>query len=185
MLCFFFFTDTATTEIYTLSLHDALPILCHAYDFVRTPIIAATPDLTLVYANEVAVEAITGVEADLQEQFGVGADDVLGASIHRFHRNPAKIEAILNNPKALPRQATFTFGSTTLETNISRIDGAGGELLGYVVGFSDVSESQRLAEAAMKAQNIVENAPTNIMMANRDLVIEYMNPAMVKSLEHI
>ena len=24
---FFFFNDTATTEIYTLSLHDALPIL--------------------------------------------------------------------------------------------------------------------------------------------------------------
>src|SRR2546422_1940379 len=30
-LFFFFFNDTATTEIYTLSLHDALPIwfLCH------------------------------------------------------------------------------------------------------------------------------------------------------------
>src|SRR3712207_8864797 len=27
MLYFFFFNDTATTEIYTLSLHDALPIL--------------------------------------------------------------------------------------------------------------------------------------------------------------
>src|SRR2546427_5825946 len=27
MSCFFFFNDTATTEIYTLSLHDALPIL--------------------------------------------------------------------------------------------------------------------------------------------------------------
>ena len=26
VLCFFFFNDTATTEIYTLSLHDALPI---------------------------------------------------------------------------------------------------------------------------------------------------------------
>src|ERR1041385_9414391 len=26
----FFFNDTATTEIYTLSLHDALPILPHA-----------------------------------------------------------------------------------------------------------------------------------------------------------
>src|SRR6266498_4790137 len=26
MRCFFFFNDTATTEIYTLSLHDALPI---------------------------------------------------------------------------------------------------------------------------------------------------------------
>src|SRR5690349_24332188 len=27
---FFFFNDTATTEIYTLSLHDALPIYRHA-----------------------------------------------------------------------------------------------------------------------------------------------------------
>src|SRR2546425_5340513 len=26
LMCFFFFNDTATTEIYTLSLHDALPI---------------------------------------------------------------------------------------------------------------------------------------------------------------
>src|SRR2546427_3286891 len=29
MRLFFFFNDTATTEIYTLSLHDALPILGH------------------------------------------------------------------------------------------------------------------------------------------------------------
>src|SRR5256885_15257971 len=28
---FFFFNDTATTEIYTLSLHDALPICTNAY----------------------------------------------------------------------------------------------------------------------------------------------------------
>src|SRR3712207_9179431 len=28
---FFFFNDTATTEIYTLSLHDALPILAQAF----------------------------------------------------------------------------------------------------------------------------------------------------------
>src|SRR3712207_9097557 len=28
ILLYFFFNDTATTEIYTLSLHDALPICC-------------------------------------------------------------------------------------------------------------------------------------------------------------
>src|SRR2546430_6476863 len=33
MLFFFFFNDTATTEIYTLSLHDALPILPGAGSF--------------------------------------------------------------------------------------------------------------------------------------------------------
>src|SRR2546426_6305028 len=32
---FFFFNDTATTEIYTLSLHDALPIWIHLVDMDR------------------------------------------------------------------------------------------------------------------------------------------------------
>src|SRR3712207_8017916 len=33
---FFFFNDTATTEIYTLSLHDALPIFhCHPFHLLH------------------------------------------------------------------------------------------------------------------------------------------------------
>src|SRR2546422_5870838 len=32
MSFFFFFNDTATTEIYTLSLHDALPISAYGWD---------------------------------------------------------------------------------------------------------------------------------------------------------
>src|SRR6266496_5750202 len=36
---FFFFNDTATTEIYTLSLHDALPI----YSWVRVAYLADVP----------------------------------------------------------------------------------------------------------------------------------------------
>src|SRR5438270_12936285 len=36
ILFFFFFNDTATTEIYTLSLHDALPIcVCYRQQFIR------------------------------------------------------------------------------------------------------------------------------------------------------
>src|SRR4029434_11356518 len=33
---FFFFNDTATTEIYTLSLHDALPIYTHTHTWPHT-----------------------------------------------------------------------------------------------------------------------------------------------------
>ena len=36
----FFFNDTATTEIYTLSLHDALPILLiDLFDFTLSPLV--------------------------------------------------------------------------------------------------------------------------------------------------
>src|SRR3712207_6940769 len=37
MLFFFFFNDTATTEIYTLSLHDALPICARARSASASP----------------------------------------------------------------------------------------------------------------------------------------------------
>src|SRR5260221_5275414 len=37
MLSFFFFNDTATTEIYTLSLHDALPIFRSQYQIQSDP----------------------------------------------------------------------------------------------------------------------------------------------------
>src|SRR2546430_13628842 len=43
---FFFFNDTATTEIYTLSLHDALPILVklqELFGLADTPRINGTP----------------------------------------------------------------------------------------------------------------------------------------------
>src|SRR2546422_7009987 len=38
LLCLFFFNDTATTEIYTLSLHDALPIfiICYVLTYAIT-----------------------------------------------------------------------------------------------------------------------------------------------------
>src|SRR3712207_9529778 len=48
LLYFFFFNDTATTEIYTLSLHDALPICARrfrALPFLRACFSSATPPL--------------------------------------------------------------------------------------------------------------------------------------------
>src|SRR5260370_21492827 len=35
---FFFFNDTATTEIYTLSLHDALPISARGGELIERPV---------------------------------------------------------------------------------------------------------------------------------------------------
>src|SRR2546430_13299167 len=43
ILIFFFFNDTATTEIYTLSLHDALPISVSSYACVKAPSLVLYP----------------------------------------------------------------------------------------------------------------------------------------------
>ncbi|MBT3271459.1 PAS domain-containing protein [Candidatus Poribacteria bacterium] len=154
-------------------------------DHIRTPIMVANTDFHLVYANPMARDTLRRLEPDIQSAFGVGVDEIIGGSIHRFHRDPARIEAILRNPAALPRDATFSFGTTMLETSINRITGPQSELLGYIVSWADVSERARVQTEMSKAQSIVENAPSNIMMADLDLNIVYINPAMERSLELI
>src|SRR2546426_5775430 len=62
LLVFFFFNDTATTEIYTLSLHDALPIslaYCGLADALalRTEYDNASPSVMLPKAKEAALRA--------------------------------------------------------------------------------------------------------------------------------
>src|SRR2546430_10575034 len=52
VLFVFFFNDTATTEIYTLSLHDALPILGDAVRGERLDLLASAPEHERVAALE-------------------------------------------------------------------------------------------------------------------------------------
>src|SRR3712207_9027518 len=65
MRYFFFFNDTATTEIYTLSLHDALPISAAALHVVVAGV--AVEDVVVHAAEDLvgAVAAADGVVAVL------------------------------------------------------------------------------------------------------------------------
>src|SRR2546425_11450632 len=52
-LIFFFFNDTATTEIYTLSLHDALPIFAAGAVADDSEAPTVDPDLLAVLGDQV------------------------------------------------------------------------------------------------------------------------------------
>src|SRR3712207_9519421 len=65
---FFFFNDTATTEIYTLSLHDALPIYV-------APDAAHEPDVGVGVHEHLHVAAVAHARVREQED-AVGHDDV-------------------------------------------------------------------------------------------------------------
>src|SRR3712207_9565420 len=60
-MLFFFFNDTATTEIYTLSLHDALPIFNDKFEGKRSKLI--TDDLerkyNLIPSSKVGEKGVT------------------------------------------------------------------------------------------------------------------------------
>src|SRR5437588_7730585 len=88
----FFFNDTATTEIYTLSLHDALPILAHfaaIYDRVDQPErLGVCLDTAHFFAAGYDIRTPKGWDAAIAE-----VDSAIGLKqILAFHLNDSKAD---------------------------------------------------------------------------------------------
>jgi predicted nucleic acid-binding Zn-ribbon protein len=114
-------------------------------DAAQANLFVADPQLNLVYMNPKAATTLRALGGEVQRAFGVGFAQVLGGSIHRFHKNPQRVERILRTPGQLPHHATFTFGAVTLDAHINRVTGPDGAVVGYVVAWEDISE-RRVAE---------------------------------------
>ena len=162
-----------------LQSNDALKA---ALQDVRANVMVANADFEIVFVNDRSVATLKQIEPEVQKVFGVQVADMLGGSIHRFHRDPGRIEAILRNPAALPHEAEFAFGNVTLKTSINAVRGKGGTVLGYVVNWDDVSERKRLDAEMARVNSMMENLPINVMFADRDLRIQYLNPASARTL---
>src|SRR5258707_4877797 len=78
MLSFFFFNDTATTEIYTLSLHDALPI------YER----GERPDAVGVRVEVLDVEAVVA-----EPRAAVGDRALVGEVVARSEEHTSELQS--------------------------------------------------------------------------------------------
>jgi methyl-accepting chemotaxis protein len=134
-----------------------------AFGSLQANVFIADPKLNLIYMNGRALETLRGLEGELRKAFGIGVDDIVGGSIHRFHRDPRMVERILRNPAALPHQTEFKFGAVTLATRINGIFGPAEEVLGYIVSWENITswqdEQARLSstlDAINKSQTVIE-----------------------------
>ena len=140
-----------------------LKMAAAALDNVRANILVADLDLEIIYVNECAKQTLSSIANEIREVFDIEVDDIQGSSIHTFLEDTRRVEKLLANPKALPHQAEFTFGSITLEARINSLQGAADKVLGYVVAWEDVTDRQRLQldyagqiAAIQRSQAVVE-----------------------------
>ncbi|HKS99203.1 MAG TPA: methyl-accepting chemotaxis protein [Rugosimonospora sp.] len=118
-------------------------------DAVQANVFVADPRLNLVYMNPKAAATLQGIGGDIQKAFGVGFAQILGGSIHRFHKDPQRVERILRAPGQLPHDAAFTFGAVTLDTHINQITAPDGSVAGYVVAWEDISAKKISEQKAL------------------------------------
>src|SRR5215471_1816585 len=77
---------------------DSLDFVRSSLDSVQTNIFVADTRFTIIYANERALDTLRRIEDEIRKSFGVAVDDIVGGSIHRFHKDKRSVERILRNP---------------------------------------------------------------------------------------
>jgi hypothetical protein len=118
----------------------------------------ADAHLNLIFMNRLARESLGRLAGPLRAAFGLTPDQVLGAPIHRFHNDPSRVDAILANPSAMPREAEFPFGGRIIKTMINAIVTRAGERTGFVVLWEDVTDraaDYAAFDAAMDTLNTI------------------------------
>ncbi len=148
---------------------------------VQANIFIADTSLTLIYANECALETMRTIAHDVREAFDVEVDEIVGASIHRFHRDKRRVERILRNASSLPHQAEFNFGNVTLQAKINRITDSTGTTLGYIVNWENVSKWKEeqaqlnaMLDAISKSQAVVELELDGTILTANDNFLQVM-----------
>ncbi|HHM04617.1 MAG TPA: PAS domain-containing protein, partial [Gammaproteobacteria bacterium] len=147
-------------------------------DGAMTAMMMIDRDLNVTYVNEATRELLKTHEATLREAFpGFRADQVVGACIDMFHKDPAHQRKLLGDPKNLPYSTDIQVGPLTFAINVTAQMDPQGNYIGATLEWSDVTEKRADEERVARLQTAVDGAMTAMMMIDRDLKITYVNQA--------
>ncbi|WP_420426245.1 methyl-accepting chemotaxis protein [Algiphilus sp.] len=168
----------------------------HALENVTTNVMIADNDRRIVYMNPAVREMLTQAEADIQKEIpSFKVDGLMHASIDRFHKHPEHQERMLAALQSTHR-TEIKLGGRTFGLIASPIFEKDGTRAGTVVEWQDrtaelqlqqeVEERARkekaIAEENLRIRNALGSVTTNVMIADNDRRIIYMNPSVVEML---
>ena len=144
-------------------------------------ILQADVGLVIRYMNPASLRTLQKLEHLLPCK----AEDIVGQSIDIFHKKPEFQRKILADPKNLPHRTNIQLGSETLDLLVSPIYDANKNYLGPMLTWEVITEKRRLEQETARVQSMMENLSINVMYADKDLVLRYVNPASMKQLQSL
>jgi methyl-accepting chemotaxis protein len=166
---------------------DAADVFKVALENVSTNVLMCDRNYTITYANQTSVRKLRELEGEIRKAMpGFSVDAVLGANIDQFHKMPDRQRRILDNPANLPHRADIQIGPLTLSLTVNAITSEGGEYLGNIVEWEDVTEKRKLDRERTILTVALESAGTNIMIADAaEEKVIFVNRASVSTLQKV
>lgn len=160
---------------------DSLSFLRATLTTLQANVFVCDANLEIVFASERALCTLRTFESEFKKAFNVEIEDVVGASIHRFHKDKRSVERILSTRSALPHETEFSFGAITLKARINAIHDASGEVLGYTAAWEDVTAQQKLeaeyvgqVNAIATSQAVISFAMDGTIQTANDIFLQLM-----------
>ena len=121
-----------------------------AFEEASAAMMMVDEDFRIVYVNR-ALESVLDERA---EEFrsvtgGLGADELIGINMDRFHKMPDAVRQLLSRPENLPLNTVIKIGSTFFSLSIGAVRDDDGRQMGFVVQWKN--ETKLLRDATIIA----------------------------------
>jgi methyl-accepting chemotaxis protein len=159
-----------------------------ALDVCNTNVMMANENMNIIYMNEAVKDMMATAEADLKVALpNFNAHQLMGVNVDVFHKDPSHqrgmVEKLSNVYKTDIEVGARTFG--LIATPVFE----DGQRLGTVVEWEDKTEAlakereeQKSAQENIRIRKALDVCNTNVMMADTNLDIVYMNESVQKMM---
>lgn len=174
-------------QIYAMSVENRR--IRAALDNATTCIMVADSERRVIYMNPAVEELFREAQEDIRQSIpDFHVDGIMGNSIDSYHKNPNVQAEILESLSGI-HKARMKLGPRTFDLSAAAVYGTDGSRLGSVVEWSDMTEvlARREAERTQAEENYrirvaLENANTNVLVANADNDVIFVNEALQNML---
>jgi len=161
-----------------------------ATDGASTNIMVADGDYNIVYMNKTMQEMMQKNEKILRNDLpNLDADNLVGGNIDIFYKDPGVQRRILDGLTTTVK-SSIDISGLNFELVVNPIIDEHGKRAGTVLEWEDVTrkiaretEERQLAGENQRIKIALDNASTNVMVADADFNIVYMNSALIKMMQ--
>ncbi|NVD08637.1 PAS domain-containing protein [Vibrio sp. JPW-9-11-11] len=152
-----------------------------AIDQTQTAMVMIDRDFFITYINQETLQLFSKHEATLRSVwsgFTASEEWLMGRCIDEFHRNPAHQRALLADPGNLPYSTDIQIQDLKIELNVAAIHDGKGNYIGNTLEWRDVTQERAKEEEIGRLASAVAGMTTNLMMADKEGIITYLNPSL-------
>ena len=135
-------------------------------------------DFNIQFVNPKSKETLK----TLEKYMPITVDKLMGISIDVFHKKPDHQRRLVGDDRNLPIRSIIQLGPEKLDLLVTAIYDQSKKYIGAMVTWDVVTKKLALENDLARINSMIENAPINIMCADLEFDIKYMNPATIKTL---